>query len=76
MTDSHDLHIEVQGNKITVAMAGARFRVSYRKLEREPGLTASDYMRDDQEEPLSRSEFLTRAWKAANDKARELGWII
>jgi hypothetical protein len=76
MTDSHDLYVEVQGNKIIVAMAGTRFHVSYRKLEREPGLTASDYMRDDQEEPVSRAEFLTLAWKAANDKARELGWIV
>jgi len=22
------------------------------------------------------SEFLTKAWKLANDKARELGWIV
>ena len=76
MTDSSDLHVEVQGNKIIVAMAGTTFRVSYCKLGREPGLTASDYMRDDHEEPVSRAEFLTLAWKAANDKARELGWIV
>ena len=25
---------------------------------------------------LGGSEFLSRAWKAANDKARELGWIV
>jgi len=24
---------------------------------------------------MTLSEFLARAWKAANDKARELGWI-
>ena len=25
--------------------------------------------------PITRAEFLARALKAANDKARELGWI-
>jgi len=25
---------------------------------------------------MTLSEFLARAWKAANDKARELGWIV
>jgi hypothetical protein len=26
--------------------------------------------------PIKRAEFLTFAWKLANDKARELGWIV
>ena len=25
---------------------------------------------------ITRVEFLARAWKLANDKARELGWIV
>jgi hypothetical protein len=25
---------------------------------------------------LTPAEFLTQAWKLANDKARELGWIV
>ena len=25
---------------------------------------------------LTSAEFLTQAWKLANDKARELGWIV
>ena len=26
--------------------------------------------------PLSKEEFFAIAWDAANDKARELGWIV
>jgi hypothetical protein len=26
--------------------------------------------------PITQAEFLERAWKLANDKARELGWIV
>jgi hypothetical protein len=26
--------------------------------------------------PLKKSEFLAKAWKLANAKARELGWIV
>jgi hypothetical protein len=36
----------------------------------------SDLMLDDRDAPITRAEFLARAWKAANDKARELGWIV
>ena len=25
--------------------------------------------------PMTQAEFLARAWRVANDKARELGWI-
>ena len=42
--------------------------------------TGIDYLRNyDVTSPSSAmtlSEFLARAWKAANDKARELGWIV
>ena len=26
--------------------------------------------------PVSTQEFISRAWDAANEKARELGWIV
>jgi hypothetical protein len=31
---------------------------------------------DDKGVAVSRHEFLAAAWHAANDKARELGWIV
>jgi hypothetical protein len=39
-------------------------------------LTKSHSGREDQDAPMTQAEFHARAWKAANDKARELGWIV
>jgi hypothetical protein len=61
------------GDTIVVTMPGTRFSVTYRMLE-DP--QRSDLMLDDRDAPITRAEFLARAWKAANDKARELGWIV
>jgi hypothetical protein len=77
MTDSHDLHIEVRGEELVVTMPGTTFRVVYRKPHRGGKLAARlDYFQDEQKGPITRAEFLTRALKAANDKARALGWIM
>jgi hypothetical protein len=38
-------------------------------------LTKSHSGREDQGAPMTQTEFHARAWKAANAKARELGWI-
>jgi hypothetical protein len=57
-------------------MPGTNLRVVYRKPHRGSQLLARlDYFQDQQRGPITRAEFLTRALKAANDKARELGWI-
>ena len=32
--------------------------------------------REDQGAPMTQAEFHAHAWKAANAKARELGWIV
>ena len=41
------------------------------------GLLAKNFPKsDDGRVPLAQAEFLARAWKLANDKARELGWIV
>jgi hypothetical protein len=31
---------------------------------------------DDPRLPLTAGQFLAKAWKLANEKARELGWIV
>jgi hypothetical protein len=77
MGDSHDLHVAVQGDDIIVTMQGTSFRVVYRKPHLDPGLVAKlDYFPEEQKGPVTHAEFLARAWKAAADKARELGWIV
>ena len=74
---TQELSVKVQGDEIIVTMPGTRFRVVYRKPHRELGLVAKlDYFRYEQKGPITRAVFHGRAWRAANDKARELGWIV
>ena len=71
-----DLHIEVRYQDLVVTMPGTSLRVVYRKPHHGSQLVARlDYFQDQQKGPITRAEFLTRALKAASDKARELGWI-
>ena len=69
-----DVHLAVEDNAIIVTLPGTSFCVVYRKGA-EPWLLASD-IRDDPNSPISRFTFRAQAWTAANDKARELGWIV
>jgi len=72
-----DLHIKVRDQDIVVTMEGTSLRVVYRKPHRGSQLVARlDYFQDRQKGPITRVEFLDRALKAANHKARELGWIV
>ena len=69
-------NVEVEGRFIIVTMPGTSFRASYTKSPEAPGLMPSDFMTDDKDAAISRNEFLALAWKAANTRARELGWIV
>jgi hypothetical protein len=71
-----DLNVQARANDIVVTMPGTTLRVVYRKPHRGSQLVARlDYFQDQQRGPITRAEFLTLALRAANDKARELGWI-
>jgi hypothetical protein len=74
MTDSR-LRLEMQENQIVITLPGTSYEVTFRKPANGPGLGASHNMQDDHDAPITRSEFLARAWPVAKDKARELGWI-
>jgi len=69
-----DVQVSVVNDAIVVTMPGTSYSVTYRKRD-EPWLHASD-IRDDNDSPISKFTFRARAWTAANDKARELGWIV
>ena len=69
-----DVHLAVEDNAIIVTLPGTSFCVAYRKGA-EPWLLASD-IRDDPNSPISKFTFRARAWIAANNKARELRWIV
>ena len=76
MTKPADLHVEARDRDIIVTMPGTNFRVVYRKPDRGPQLVARlDYFQNEQKGPITRAQFLACAWKLANDKARQLGWI-
>jgi hypothetical protein len=47
--------------------------VTYRKEKDLPLLMSTDPMRVDPDPP--RLKFLAQAWKAAHNKARDLGWL-
>jgi len=69
-----ELLVTVENDAIIVTMPGTRYSITYRKGD-EPWLLASD-IRDDPDYPSHKLTFRARAWTAANDKARELGWIV
>jgi hypothetical protein len=75
MTDiDPKLDVRVAGNDITVTLLGTRYSVTYFKRRGSPGLFAKDIVHgDDPRVPMTSAEFLAKAWKVANQKARELG---
>jgi hypothetical protein len=75
MAETIRVHIEVEGDTIIVTLPGTNFRVIYSKPKKSDGLVAFG-ARGDKDAGVSQVEFLARAWRVANDKARELGWIV
>jgi len=71
------LSVEVQGDDIVVNLPGTSYVVTYYRAAAFPQqlLTKSHSGREDHGAPITQTEFHARAWKAANDKARGLGWI-
>jgi hypothetical protein len=65
--------VVLEADTIVVTMPGTNYSISYRKLHDTPWLVASD-VHDDPD--CSKFTFRAKAWTAANDKARELGWIV
>jgi hypothetical protein len=75
MTDN--LQVEVVRDGIVVTIPGTHFKVVYQKCFEAPGLVAtSGWTSDDLDAPITPNEFRALAWRAANDKARELGWVV
>jgi hypothetical protein len=71
------LEHHVKGVDIIVTMPGTKYTVTYYKPDRSPHLYARLITaKDDPRAGVNLSEFLAKAWKVANDKARELGWIV
>ena len=72
-----DFQIEVRDDEIIVTLPGTNYTVTYYKPANSPQLLGKDFpVKDDSRAPMTQAEFLRLAWRAANDKARELGWIV
>ncbi len=77
MIDRDNLHVEVSGGEIVITLPGTSYRAVYHKPADKPGLIATSRSgRWEQGTPMTQAEFNARAWQAANDKARELGWFV
>jgi hypothetical protein len=71
------IELEVRGSDMIVTLPGASYTVTYCKPKDLPQLVAKRISRtDDPRVGMRKSEFLAEAWRRANDKARELGWIV
>ena len=63
-----DLHVEILGDEIVVRTLG--FYAAYTKSSDAPQLILR------RRTETNDHELLAQAWQAANDKAREFGWIV
>ena len=70
------LRVAVQGSEIVVSASDTDYVMKYYKPANSLQLLAKSFPRkEDSRVSMTLADFLTAAWKLANDKARELGWI-
>jgi hypothetical protein len=69
--------VEVSGSEIIVRTPGTSFNVVYEKTDDNQLMANSFSARKGQDEArrISFPQFLTLAWTAANEKAKEIGWM-
>jgi hypothetical protein len=66
------LQVEVRDDEIIVTQSGSKFRAIYHSVHHKPGEQPQLIVKGT---PRGNYDFLAQAWQAANNKARELGWI-
>jgi hypothetical protein len=72
-----ELELKVQEGDIIVTLPDSSYTVTYYKPKHSPQLLAKRISdKDDPRLSMTGAEFLAKAWRLANDKARELGWIV
>lgn len=70
-----EVHIEVEGERLTATMPGTTFTVDFFRQPDRQGIVQSELSENDSATQISCHDFEELAWEAANQKARELGWI-
>ena len=78
MTANDKLYVEVLDDEIIITLPGTSYTVTYYRATAFPQrlLTKSHSGGEDHDAPMTQAEFHGRAWRLANDKARERGWIV
>jgi len=61
-----------------VTLPGTNYKVTYFKRHGSFGLLAKNIVQEDDPRlpEMTAGQFLAKAWKLANEKARELRWIV
>jgi hypothetical protein len=72
---SAELHVEIEDDEIVVTKPGTRYLLAYRKLIDQPRLVLTRSWMGPTITAPGISEFRAKAFQAAVQKARELGWI-
>jgi hypothetical protein len=73
---AQEFSVEVQGEDIVVTLPGTSYSVAYYKPENSSQLRVWSYAgQTDADASMTHPEFHAHAWKLANAKARQLGWI-
>ena len=71
------LRVGVHGSEIVVTASDTDYVMIYHKPTNSRQLIAKSFPRkEDRRVPMTLADFLTAAYKLANDKAREVGWIV
>jgi hypothetical protein len=73
---SAELHVEIEDDEIVVTKPGTRYLLAYRKLIDQPRLVLTRSWMGPTITAPGISEFRAKAFQAAVQKARELGWIV
>ena len=79
MSDPGELYVEVRGEEIIVMVPHSTYAATYCGSRDSSSLVLTQVSSPDNDDPRSTptaAQFLGLAWHAANDKARELGWIV
>ena len=71
-----DFDLSVNADEIVVTVPFTSYTVTYYKPDNSPQLLAPKFpSQEDSSVPMTQAEFLAQAWRLANAKARELGWL-
>jgi hypothetical protein len=74
--DAAALRVETEGDVITITKPGTQFRVSYQREPKNRQLVLTYSWVPPSKTTPAVTKFRAAAWRAACDKARELGWFV